>query len=156
MSNMSESDREYNRLECLKLAQKAENINPVTGAPSFSNMEDVMDRAEEYADFVSGQDSVAAPEESADLQREVLVDELEFVWSVVPSFDFGTALDALKDGERVARSGWNGADMWLAHQVPDEFSKMSVPYIFMSTAQGDSVPWLASQTDLLAEDWYVV
>jgi hypothetical protein len=33
---------------------------------------------------------------------------------------------------------------------------MTLPYIFMKTVQGDLVPWLASQTDLLAEDWSVV
>lgn len=52
--------------------------------------------------------------------------------------------------------GWNGKNMWLALQVPDAHSKMSLPYIYMSTAQGDLVPWLASQTDVLATDWDVV
>jgi hypothetical protein len=69
---------------------------------------------------------------------------------------FGGALAALKAGQRVARTGWNGKGMWLALQVPDAGSKMSLPYIYMSTAQRDLVPWLASQTDVLAEDWYIV
>lgn len=43
--------------------------------------------------------------------------------------------------------------MWLALQVPDAHSKMSLPYIYMSTVSGDLVPWLASQTDVLADDW---
>lgn len=69
---------------------------------------------------------------------------------------FGLALVALRQGQRVAREGWNGKGMWLALQVPDAHSKMTLPYIYMSTAQGDLVPWLASQTDMLAEDWGVV
>lgn len=69
------------------------------------------------------------------------------------SNDFGWALTALKDGFRVTRTGWNGKGMWLALQVPDEMSKMTLPYIYMTTVKGDRVPWLASQTDMLATDW---
>ena len=69
------------------------------------------------------------------------------------NMNFGQALEALKSGERVTRLGWNGKDMWLALQRPDEHSKMTLPYIYMKTVQGDLVPWLASQTDMLAEDW---
>ena len=71
-------------------------------------------------------------------------------------FDFGFAVRALKDGQRVARAGWNGKGMWLALQVPDANSKMSLPYIYMNTVDGKLVPWLASQTDVLAEDWDIV
>ena len=69
---------------------------------------------------------------------------------------FGTALAALKDGVRITRNGWNGKGMWLALQTPDEHSKMTLPYIYMRTAQGDMVPWLASQTDILSNDWEVL
>jgi hypothetical protein len=69
---------------------------------------------------------------------------------------FGEAIKNLWDGKRVSREGWNGKGMWLALQRPDEHSKMTLPYIYMSTAQGDLVPWLASQTDILAADWGVV
>ena len=69
---------------------------------------------------------------------------------------FGDAIVALKAGQRVGRAGWNGKSMWLALQVPDAHSKMTLPYIYMSTAQGDLVPWLASQTDILATDWALV
>jgi hypothetical protein len=68
---------------------------------------------------------------------------------------FGEAIEALKVGDRVSRSGWNGKEMWLRLQKPDESSDMTLPYIFMSTVTGDLVPWLASQTDMLAEDWFV-
>lgn len=70
--------------------------------------------------------------------------------------EFGEAIFHLKKGERVARKGWNGKDMFLELQMPDEHSKMTLPYIYMSTVQGDLVPWLASQTDMLAEDWQLV
>jgi hypothetical protein len=69
---------------------------------------------------------------------------------------FGGALAALKTGSAVQRAGWNGKGMHLLLQVPDAHSKMSLPYIYMSTVQGDLVPWLASQTDMLADDWCVV
>jgi len=67
--------------------------------------------------------------------------------------DFSWALEALKDGHRVRRAGWNGKGMWLAMQRPDAYSKMTLPYIYMKTVQGDLVPWLCSQTDMLALDW---
>ena len=70
--------------------------------------------------------------------------------------DFGQAITALRASKKVTRSGWNGKDMWLALQVPDANSKMTLPYIYMKTVQGDLVPWLASQTDVLASDWQEV
>jgi hypothetical protein len=70
--------------------------------------------------------------------------------------DIGRAIEYLRGGAKVARSGWNGKGMWLELQEPDENSKMTLPYVFMSTAQADLVPWLCSQTDLLATDWEVV
>ena len=76
--------------------------------------------------------------------------------------NFGDALMLLKNGQKVARLGWNGVGLWLELQVPDVNSKMTLPYIFISypenakTTPGTRVPWLASQTDMLAEDWYVV
>ena len=71
-------------------------------------------------------------------------------------FDFGIALDSLRDGRKVARKGWNGKGQWIALQRPDENSKMSLPYLYIRTVGGDLVPWLASQTDLLAQDWMEV
>ena len=69
---------------------------------------------------------------------------------------FSEALYDLNLGLRVYREGWNGKGMWLALQYPDEHSKMTLPYFYMRTVQGDLVPWLASQTDILADDWYVL
>lgn len=68
----------------------------------------------------------------------------------------GWAVKQLHNGSRVARSGWNGKNMYLELQVPDMNSKMTLPYVYMRTAQGDLVPWLCSQTDLLATDWELV
>lgn len=88
--------------------------------------------------------------------------------------DFSDALHELKEGGKVCRSGWNGKGMYLT-LVPGStftvtadrpFGKASpelvgkevkyLPHIDMFTAQGDFVPWLASQSDLLAEDWEAV
>ena len=77
-------------------------------------------------------------------------------------FDFAVALRELKEDNKVARSGWNGKGLWLELQRPDAHSKMTLPYIFISYPKdaqktpGARVPWLASQTDLLADDWMVV
>ena len=79
--------------------------------------------------------------------------------------DFGQALTELKNGNRVKRKGWNGDGIFLALQVPDKNSKMTQPYIYIDTlglktnnpnAPKGRVPWLASQTDMLTEDWEVV
>lgn len=69
---------------------------------------------------------------------------------------FGDAIVALKSGDQVRRTGWNGKGMWIALQGPDSHSKMQLPYIYISTVHGQLVPWLASQTDVLAEDWEFV
>lgn len=72
------------------------------------------------------------------------------------TINFGQAIEALKHGKKVARAGWNGKGMHLELQRPDAHSKMTLPYIYMYTAQGDNVPWLASQTDMLSEDWTTI
>ena len=77
--------------------------------------------------------------------------------------NIGQAIQALKAGKKVSRSGWNGKGMWLLLQVPDENSKMTLPYIYIEYPEGhpaypngSRVPWLASQTDILAGDWGIV
>lgn len=66
---------------------------------------------------------------------------------------FGWALKQLHNGEAVAREGWNGKGQFLRLQVPDGYGKMTLPYIYITTVQCDLVPWLASQSDMLATDW---
>lgn len=79
--------------------------------------------------------------------------------------NFGAAIEALKEGCKVARKGWNGKGIFIELQRPDENSKMTSPYIFIDTtglqtdnadAPKSRVPWLASQTDLLADDWVIL
>ena len=65
----------------------------------------------------------------------------------------GEAIDAMRAGEAVTRAGWNGPGQYLQLQVPDAHSKMSLPYIYICTVDKKFVPWLASQTDILADDW---
>lgn len=67
----------------------------------------------------------------------------------------GWAVKQMHNGQKVQRAGWNGKNMYLALQVPDANSKMTLPYVYMYTAQGDLVPWLCSQTDMLATDWQI-
>ncbi len=85
--------------------------------------------------------------------------------------DFGKALTALKEGKRVARDGWNGKGMFIflvngSNFVVNREPLLSImgegaqvtyrPHIDMKDAEGKVVPWLASQTDMLAEDWTIV
>lgn len=79
--------------------------------------------------------------------------------------NFGQAIEELKNGKMVCRGGWNGKGIFIKLQTPTEQSKMTSPYIYIDTTglQGNNphaprslVPWLASQTDMLAEDWEVV
>jgi hypothetical protein len=69
-------------------------------------------------------------------------------------FGIGEAISELHKGKKVARAGWNGANQWIELQTPDEHSKMTLPYLYITTVVGDRVPWHASQTDILAVDWY--
>jgi hypothetical protein len=87
--------------------------------------------------------------------------------------DFGRALADLKVGAKMTRTGWNGSGMWIVLQAgyPDGIAINANtaratgiaegtvchfrPYLMMRTAQDDFVPWVASQTDLLAEDWTI-
>ena len=92
---------------------------------------------------------------------------------------FGEALEALKAGARICRAGWNGKGMWLSLSGPlhgraiafesfwslhnAEFARRNggsatvLPCITMKTATGEILMgWLASQTDMLAEDWMLV
>lgn len=78
--------------------------------------------------------------------------------------DFGYALKELKNGKRLRRRGWNGKGIFIELQRPDQLSKMTRPYIFIDTtglmtdnpdAPRDRVPWLASQTDMLSDDWEI-
>ena len=84
--------------------------------------------------------------------------------------DFSEALAACKAGSKIARAGWNGKGMFI-YLVPGSRFEVNrppllgiypegtiidyLPHLDMKTAGGSCVPWLASQTDLLADDWEV-
>lgn len=107
---------------------------------------------------------------------EELLDACCYVRQVIEersTMDFSHALGSLKDGKRVGRSGWNGKGMWIAlspvtvlsaglvfaETIRDEIGEgqgVFRPYLMMRTVDGEFVPWVASQSDLLAEDWEVV
>jgi Protein of unknown function (DUF2829) len=72
---------------------------------------------------------------------------------MIGQMDIGQAIEEMRAGQRVTRLGWNGKGQFLELQEPDEHSKMSLPYVFITTVKGERVPWICSQTDLLAHDW---
>jgi len=85
------------------------------------------------------------------------------------TYCFGVAIEALKNDMKVRRTGWNGKGMHLElvkacnYVVKKEFGPSdpseiyeTLPWIGMKTADGKFVPWLASQTDMLSEDWEVL
>jgi len=99
----------------------------------------------------------------------------------MPEHNFGWAIQQMKAGKKVARAGWNGKDMWVAlmpgmslppfnsqepgKKVNDRTARLigadtpleTLPYIAMWTADKKWLPgWLASQTDMLADDWDIV
>lgn len=86
-------------------------------------------------------------------------DVFDATYRLTRMMTFGHAIDMLKSGHRVARKGWNGKGMWLQLQpggesnLPDGGFYEALPFIVMKTADDKIVPWLASQTDILAEDW---
>lgn len=98
-------------------------------------------------------------------------------WSPKAQFDnayrkttgmsFGLAVEAVKKGKKIARAGWNGKGMFLIYIFPyinDQYiiiEKSGIvgtlaPYLAMKTADNQLVPWLASQTDILADDWCIL
>jgi len=89
----------------------------------------------------------------------------------VTQYNFSDALTKIKQGHRMQRAGWNGKGMFVFLVAGSVFTVnreplLSIlgegaevtyhPHIDMRTADGSIVPWLASQTDIMAEDWQVV
>lgn len=86
---------------------------------------------------------------------------------------FSKALEAVKEGRKISREGWNGKGMFVVYQkaypqgipinkntseatgIPEGTICRFHPYLMMCTVDGSFVPWLASQTDILADDWSV-
>ena len=105
--------------------------------------------------------------------------EFDLVSRPTDGLSFGLAIEAMKSGKKVARKGWNGKGMWLCiplvegpKEIPAtgiwgkpnaEYAEQNggtvkvMPYITMKAADGSIVMgWLASQTDMLADDWVIV
>ena len=119
------------------------------------------------------------PDQDMGLEASNLADD---VWDAIHATDgltFGQAIEAMKQGKKVARKGWNGKGMWLCVPLCDgpkeipatgiwgkpnaEYAENNggtvkvVPYVTMKAEDGTIVMgWLASQTDMLSEDWCIV
>jgi hypothetical protein len=85
----------------------------------------------------------------------------------ITTFTFGEAVSRLKRGQKVARKGWDGKGMFLFYvseytlilengYIPKMHNVNQLPWIAMKTADNSLAPWLASQTDMLANDWMVI
>lgn len=97
-------------------------------------------------------------------------EQFEAAYRRINNLTFGQAIEGMKQGKSVARSGWNGKGVFLYYVPENEYAAQTdiakaafpsgmVPYgayIAMKTAQGNVVPWLASQTDVLSEDWVIL
>ena len=105
-------------------------------------------------------------------------DVFEKAYRTIDGLTFGLAIEALKQGKKVARAGWNGKGMWLKYiggifnnmgsndygdviLFDDSLSKKVFikPWIGImipDDEDGNLIPWSASQTDMLAEDWQIV
>ena len=103
--------------------------------------------------------------------QQVDKDDSENITSDVSVMDFSSALRLLKDGKKLSRSGWNGKGMFIFLVKGSTFKVNRPPllgiyddgteikyqsHVDMKTADGTIVPWLCSQSDMLANDWGVV
>lgn len=98
-------------------------------------------------------------------------DVFEAAYRRTDAMPFGLAIEAAKMGKKIQRAGWNGKGMFVYH-VPDgrypartEAAKsIAAPdgnvsygaYLAIKTVSGEVIPWLASQADMLADDWRIV
>lgn len=135
--------------------QVPENENPADEGYLVEYLDGGKPNTEQYAGYVSW-----SPK-----------DVFEAAYQPLDALSFGHALVALKAGKKVARAGWNGKGMFV-FLVPGSVFKVNRPpllgiyeegteinyhaHIDMKTATSEIVPWLASQTDVLANDWGIV
>lgn len=94
-------------------------------------------------------------------------EQFEKAYQANGELSFGHAIKLMKEGHKVARSGWNGKDMWVRNIEPYSDRQFRIkevepcegtwlPFLIMKTVDNTLVPWLASQTDMLANDWLIV
>lgn len=95
--------------------------------------------------------------------KDIYIEDVYFL-TASDGFDFGTAINLLKEGNKIARKGWNGKGQYVrlvdpyndkAFQVfeKEELDGTLYPYFALKNAQNGFVPWVPSIGDLLAEDW---
>lgn len=127
---------------------------------------------------------VTQPTDTVDMGYKVIYPDGYESWSPQDAFEaayrettgmnFGLAVEAAKMGKRIARRGWNGEGMWVIYRtgypdgipcnkntadavgIPEGTLFKVRPYLQMKCVDGSFQMWLASQTDMLADDWYIV
>ena len=82
----------------------------------------------------------------------------EKIYRKIEAMSFDLAVEAMKLGKKVCRTGWNGKGMYIYLDKIMQLDKEPIcPFISMHTAQGECQPgWLVSQADILAEDWIIL
>jgi hypothetical protein len=101
---------------------------------------------------------------SSDILANLYFNPINKMGEIKGGLMFEEALTNLKTQPQIklARAGWNGKGLFIQAQFPDENSKMGRPYLYISVPNHyqdgklELVPWLPSQTDLFASDWYIV
>lgn len=110
----------------------------------------------EISDVLTAKEATKRAEMAEKLRAKA--DEQDAVEPSTKSVTFSHALNLLQMGRRVARAAWTQEQFVAMHHPPilagDE--KMTMPYLYWRTGQGDLVPWLPDMRDLLADDWMVV
>jgi hypothetical protein len=149
-------------------------------ATSVIRCENKTERTWDWMDYQKGQakktEELEAKLAEAEVEESYLNHEPkeEYAEDLPAKFDFGQAVQLLKAGFKLARSGWNGAGMFVVYQkgYPDGIpcNKQTAdawgynegdlfkvrPYLQLKTAQGDHAMWSPSTSDALADDWEVV
>ena len=127
---------------------------------------------------------ITLPSDTVDMGYKVIYPDGYESWSPLDAFkaayrptdgmNFGLALEATKMGKKIARRGWNGKGMWVIYRtgcreritcnkntadavgIPEGTLFKVRPYLQMKCVDDSFQMWLASQSDILADDWYIV
>ena len=101
-------------------------------------------------------------------------DVFEEAYRETGGMNFGLAIEAAKRGAKITRRGWNGKGMWVIYRtgypegipcnkntadavgIPEGTLFKVRPYLQMKCVDGSFQMWLASQSDILADDWEIV
>jgi len=122
----------------------------------MKNRSDLLKEKDEYGYLVQYENGYLSW-----LPQEVFKD----AYRRIDNMNFGLAIEVLKRGYKIARQGWNGKNMWLwyvrewsgeINTMPDPFTYYEGQSFIVMKTDDKLVPWVASQTDILAEDWQIV